>query len=226
MAVLEVIAYDLEGCKIAEDNGADRIELCADPHLGGTTPSVELIDRCINSIQIPINVMIRPRGGDFVYTNDEFQVMKDLINRIKKMGVNGLVFGVLKKDNTLDLERNIILKNLSGRCEVTFHRAFDQMAHPFTSTLNLIGLGFQRILTSGQMNYAIEATEFLADIIHLAGNQVVIMPGSGITSNNISMLHSLVKAKEYHTSAKMVDSNGNYLGVDPHEVRKIKSLIK
>ena len=225
MAVLEVIAFDLEGCKIAEDNGADRIELCADPHLGGTTPSFELIDQCVNSIQIPINVMIRPRGGDFVYTSQEFQVMKNSIERIRDIGVNGFVFGILKKDNTLDLERNKSLKNLSGSSEVTFHRAFDQIAHPFTSTYNLIGLGFKRILTSGQMNFAIEATEFLADLIDLADNQISIMPGSGITSVNISKLNRVLNAKEYHTSAKILDSNGNYLGVDPQEVMKIKSLI-
>lgn len=225
MALLEIIAYNLEGCVLAERNGADRIELCADPHLGGTTPAMSLLKEAIGLVNIPIQVMVRPRGGDFNYTEEEFKRMLESISLIKDLGASGVVFGVLNSDQTLDVRRNQLLMNQCKNLDVTFHRAFDELAHPYTSLRKITDLGFDRILTSGQQEKAIDATEFLSELVSEAANEITIMPGSGITSKNISMLHRLVGAKEYHTSAKEVDDHGNYIGVDTNEVKAIKSQL-
>jgi copper homeostasis protein len=225
MALLEIIAYDIEGCVLAERNGADRIELCTDPHLGGTTPTLSLLKEAVELVKIPIHVMIRPRGGDFNYTEEEFYRMLECIPAIRDLGAAGVVFGVLNSDYTFDVYRNRLLMNQCKNLNVTFHRAFDELAHPYTSLRKIIDLGFNRILTSGQQDTAIEAAEFLSELVSEAANAITIMPGSGITSRNIAMLDHIIGAREYHTSAKKVDGQGNYIGVDENEVKAIKTQL-
>ena len=199
---LEVISFDLLSCKLAQQHGADRIELCANPHEGGTTPSVGMISaaRKISSIQLfPI---IRPRGGDFLYSDDEFYAMQEDIKACKKIGCDGVVIGMLNADGSIDMERSAALKQLAGPMQVTFHRAFDRVKDPFAALEQIIELGCHRILTSGLKPTAIEGADLLKKLVEKATDRIIIMPGSGIRSENIESLASKTGAKAFHSSAR------------------------
>jgi copper homeostasis protein len=185
---IETCAFSLESCLIAQRAGANRIELCGGMFEGGTTPSAGLIQMATKAVQIPVYVMIRPRGGDFCYSETEFEVMKTDLNLAKTLGAKGLVFGILKPDGTIDIERNKALIELSKPLGVTFHRAFDMSRDPFEALESIIECGFERILTSGQKNTAIEGKELLKELIKKANNRIKIMAGSGV---NIQNAHEL-----------------------------------
>lgn len=199
---LEVIAFDLLSCKIAQEHGADRIELCANPHEGGTTPSYGMIKAARKITSIQLFPIIRPRGGDFLYTDDEFYAMQEDVKACLDIGCDGVVIGMLNGDGSVDMERSTSLKKLAGSMQVTFHRAFDRVNDPFVALEQLIELECHRILTSGLKPTAIEGADLLKQLVHQAGNRIKIMPGSGVRSDNIETLAKLTGARAFHSSAR------------------------
>ena len=188
--IIEVCAESYEHALKAEKAGADRIELCKDLHLDGLTPDYESAKRTIDSLNIPVFILIRPREGDFIYSNEEFELMKRDIIKFKEMGCKGIVSGVLNDDNSIDIERTKELVELSRPLEFTFHRAFDLVSDPFEEIENLIEIGVTRILTSGQKHKAIEGLELLEEFKNISKNRILIMPGSGISNMNFMKFNS------------------------------------
>tara|TARA_S200000501_G_C20732234_1_gene703350 strand:+ start:270 stop:887 length:618 start_codon:yes stop_codon:yes gene_type:complete len=183
--IIEVCGESYEYALKAEKAGADRIELCKDLHLDGLTPDYETAKRTIDSLKIPVFILIRPREGDFIYSDEEFELMKQDIIKFKEMGCKGIVSGVLNDDNSIDIERTRELVELSKPLEFTFHRAFDIVSKPFKEIENLIRLGVDRVLTSGQKEKAIDGLVLLEQLNNISNNRIVIMPGSGISKNNL-----------------------------------------
>ena len=197
--IIEVCAESYEHAMKAEKAGADRIELCKDLHLDGLTPDYESAKRTIDSLNIPVFILIRPREGDFIYSNEEFELMKRDIIKFKKMGCKGIVSGVLNDDNSIDVKRTKDLIELSRPLEFTFHRAFDIVSDPLKEIENLIRMGVDRILTSGQKNKAIEGLYLLEKLNNISKKRIVIMPGSGISNTNFKKFNSF---NEIHGSFK------------------------
>jgi len=197
--IVEVCANSYESAINAEVGGANRIELCKDLHLDGITPDDEVVIKTLNKLKIPVFILIRPRSGDFIYNDEEFKLMKSDIIKFKKLGCNGIVSGVLKKDNTIDLERTKELIELSRPLEFTFHRAFDKIIDPIKGLEELIEIGADRILTSGQEDSAIKGIKLIEKIIEIATDRIAIMPGSGVKSDNIKEFIA-IGANEIHGS--------------------------
>ena len=188
--IIEICAESYEYAMKAEKAGADRIELCKDLHLDGLTPDYESAKKTIDSLNIPVYILIRPIEGDFIYSNEEFELMKMDIIKFKEMGCKGIVSGVLNDDNSIDIERTKELVELSRPLEFTFHRAFDLVSDPFEEIENLIEIGVTRILTSGQKHKAIEGLELLEEFKNISKNRILIMPGSGISNMNFMKFNS------------------------------------
>ena len=201
MKKVEIACFNLESALIAQNAGADRVELCADMSVGGTTPSIEIIQQAREHLTIDLYVMIRPRGGNFVYSELEFEQMKSEIETIKKLGVNGFVFGILKDDNTINIEQNKVLVELPKPFPCTFHRAFDEVSDLKKALEDVISCGFSTILTSGTYPNVMEGKEVLKQLVNQAKNRIEIMPGGGLRSANISALDEMVNANWYHSSA-------------------------
>jgi copper homeostasis protein len=197
--IVEVCANSYESAINAEVGGANRIELCKDLHLDGLTPDYEIAKKTINELNIPVFILIRPREGDFNYSNEEFELMKADIVKFKEMGCKGIVSGVLNDDKTIDLERTKELVKLTRPLEFTFHRAFDVVSDPFKEIEKLIELGIDRVLTSGQEERAVDGLDLLETLHKIAKNRIKIMPGSGINKSNIV---NFKKFKEIHGSFK------------------------
>ena len=197
--IIEVCAESYEYAMKAEKAGADRIELCKDLHLDGLTPDYESAKKTIDSLNIPVFILIRPREGDFIYSNEEFELMKRDIIKFKEMGCKGIVSGVLNDDNSVDVKRTKDLIELSRPLEFTFHRAFDIVSDPLKEIEILIRLGVDRILTSGQKNKATEGLYLLEKLNNISKKRIVIMPGSGISNTNFKKFNSF---NEIHGSFK------------------------
>lgn len=185
---IEVCAYSLESCLNAQVGGAGRIELCGGLGEGGTTPSAGLIEMVREHIQIPIFVMIRPRGGDFVYDFFEEEIMKRDIAIAKKLGADGVVLGILLPDGQVDVARTKALVDYAAPMKVTFHRAFDLTPDPIKALKAVIETGAERILTSGQKPNALEGIKLLEQLAKAAGSSIEIMAGGGVNHNNASEL--------------------------------------
>ena len=198
--IIEVCAESYEYAVKAEKAGADRIELCKDLHLDGLTPDLEIAKKTINKLNIPVFILIRPREGDFNYSNEEYELMKADIVKFKEMGCKGIVSGVLKSDNTIDLIRTKELIELSKPIDFTFHRAFDKIINPFNGMEQLINIGANRILTSGQKETAVEGIELIKKLNESAKGRIKIMPGSGIKQNNLNMFYN-ININEIHGSS-------------------------
>ena len=201
MKKIEIACFNLESALFAQKAEADRVELCADMTVGGTTPSIEMIQQAQENLTIEINVMIRPRGGNFVYSDSEFEQMKSEIETIKKLGISGLVFGILNQDNTINIEQNKRLVELAKPLSCTFHRAFDEVLNYEEALEDVISCGFSTILTSGTFPNVMEGKEVLKQLVIQANNRIEIMPGGGLRSANISELNNMVNANWYHSSA-------------------------
>ncbi len=197
---LEVCVGNYSEAIAAFKNGGDRIELCDNLQEGGTTPSYGTIKKSISDIKIPINVIIRPRGGDFNYSDEEFEIMKEDIRICKELGVNGVVFGVLNDDNTIDIERNRILKEEAGNLSTTFHMAFDEIEDKNSAIDILANLGIDRILTKGGSSNAPNNLARLKELVEYAGDRIIIMPGGGVNADNREYIHNVTNAKELHGS--------------------------
>ena len=198
---LEIACFNLESAIIAQENGADRVELCADMKEGGTTPDFKITEQARKELTIDLNVMIRPRGGDFVYTDAEFEQMKAEIIAFKKLNVDGFVFGILDKEGNVNIAQNKELVALASPIPCTFHRAFDVVTKVYQSLEIVIDCGFKTILTSGQEINVMEGIDVLAELVKKADNRIVIMPGGGLRSTNISLLKEKTNASFYHSSA-------------------------
>ena len=199
---LEVIGFTIESCMIAQAAGAHRIELCDNPSEGGTTPSYGFIKTARENLSIELYPIIRPRGGDFLYSEIEFEVMKADIENCKSLGCDGVVIGILNADGTVDKKRCKQLVEIAHPMKVTFHRAFDRTNDPFKAMEDIISIGCERILTSGQKNLATDGEELLNKLVKQANNRIIIMPGSGVNSDNIETLVKNTNATEFHTSAR------------------------
>ena len=197
--IIEVCANSYESAINAELGGANRIELCKDLHLDGLTPYDDISVSTINKLKIPVFILIRPREGNFIYNNEEFELMKSDIIKFKKLGCKGIVSGILNNDNTIDLDRTKELIELSRPIEFTFHRAFDKIINPIKGLEELIEIGADRILTSGQEDSAIDGIKLIEKLIEIATNRIAIIPGSGVKSVNIKEFIA-IGANEIHGS--------------------------
>jgi len=208
--LLEAIAYDIESCRQAQDNRADRIELCDNPAEGGTTPSVGFIQQARKMLHVDLYCMIRARGGDFVYTDDELEIMLTDINAAKGVGCDGVVFGSLNANGTINEEHLQKIIKAASPLPVTFHRAFDRVAEPIASIKILIDHGVTRVLTSGLQKTAWEGRDLIRQLIHEYGSQIIIMPGAGVRARNIATIIQYTGVREIHTSA----SGQKYSGME------------
>ena len=205
MRIIEICANSAQSCVEAEAGGAKRVELCAGIPEGGTTPSYGEIKTAQElTLSIDINVIIRPRGGDFLYTAAEIQSMLFDIEMAKQLGVHGVVFGCLTAEGDLDITLMKQLKNAAGTLSVSCHRAFDVCRDPFTAMEQLIEMGVDRILTSGQQPDAVKGIPMIAELVRKAAGRIIIMPGCGVRENNIVRIEAETGATEFHTSARRV----------------------
>lgn len=203
--IIEIATSDFVTTRSSVEGGADRIELCANLAEGGTTPSHGLIIKCREKFSIPIFPIIRPRGGDFLYGKDEFGIMAKDIDLCKAVGCEGIVVGMLNIDGTIDMIRMADLVNQAYPMSVTFHRAFDRCKDPFAALEELIEIGCERILTSGQQLAAPDGVELIAELNKVADDRIIIMPGSGVRKENIKMLADKTGCVEFHSSLKGKD---------------------
>lgn len=243
--ICEVVVYNIDSALRAQEGGADRLELCDNPGEGGTTPSYAMIEQVRQNISMDVYVMLRPRGGDFCYSNYEFHIMKRDLAQCQRLSVDGVVFGILKENGRIDKERCSELIKKARPLKVTCHRAFDMTRDPFEALEDCIEIGFDRILTSGQQFKASEGVSLIAELIQKARGRIAIMPGSGVNEQTVADIVKKTSAGEIHFSAtalkesKMKFRNPNiaamgddagmefkYRTVDPDRVRLIRSLAE
>lgn len=238
--LIEIATSDFLTTKSAVEGGADRIELCANLAEGGTTPSYAHIKKCREAFDVTLFPIIRPRGGDFLYTKDEFEIMKNDIKLCKELGCEGIVIGLLNMDGTIDMTRTSELVELAYPLEVTFHRAFDRCRDPFAALEDLIGIGCQRILTSGQKPTVSEGVDLIAELNKKADDRIIILPGSGVRKENIKMLAEKIGCTEFHSSLRgkakssmqfihpaFANSEESYSNneISPDEVRALRNAL-
>lgn len=252
---LEVIGFNIESCILAQAAGADRIELCDNPGDGGTTPSYGFIKAAREKLQIALYPIIRPRGGDFLFSDDEFEIMRSDVKTCKQLGCDGVVIGMLNADGTVHKERCRQLVALAYPLGVTFHRAFDRTKPLLTSPKgrnqdsaelefysealeDVIEIGCERILTSGLQPTAMEGADTIAALIKQADERIIIMPGSGVRADTIIDLAKKTGAVEFHTSARInIKSKMNFtneamkeslqsVNVNEEEIKNIIAYLK
>lgn len=194
----EVCLDSVESAIEAQAGGADRVELCDNLFEGGTTPSAGAIRLAREKLTIGLHVIIRPRGGDFCYSDIEMEVMKLDVISARELGADGVVIGILTADGQVDMERCKVLVEAAGDMNVTFHRAFDMTRDPFEALEKIISLGCSRILTSGQEATVYEGMDLLKKLVQKAENRIIIMPGNGITERNLDKVMKGIGAAEYH----------------------------
>ena len=240
----ELCAYSVDACRIAQRLGVDRVELCASPAEGGVTPSMATIERVSKIEGIDVSVMIRPRGGDFLYSDDEFETMLRDIAYAREAGATGVVFGILTADGKVDVERTRQLVEASKGMETTFHRAVDMTEDYEVAVEAIIAAGCDRILTSGSYDKAIDGIENIRRAVEVSKGRIEIMAGSGVVAANAKQLAE-VGVDALHFSAKcMVSGAMEYRNprismggsdavdeyalrtVDENEVKEILKLIK
>jgi copper homeostasis protein len=199
--ICEVCVDSVAGVRAAKAAGADRFELCADLLEGGITPSRGMIRQAKTIVGIGLHVMIRPRGGDFLFDDDEFAVMRSDIETAKAEGADGVVIGLLTAEGEVDVGRTRELISLARPLSITFHRAFDMTPEPFRAIETLIELGVDRVLTSGQEGSVLDGLPLIVELVERAGNRIVIMPGGGITERNVDRVVASAKPREIHFAA-------------------------
>ena len=202
MATLEVCIDSVASALHAERGGADRVELCDNLLEGGTTPSAGCIEVVRASIKIGLQVIIRPRGGDFLYDDLEFEMMKKDIQVAKDLGADGVVLGILTAQGHIDRDRTAQLLERARPMNVTFHRAFDMTVEPIQALEDLIELGIDRLLTSGQQPTAPQGAALIQELVQRAGNRIILMPGGGINEDNIRDLIQQTGVQECHVSGR------------------------
>src|SRR4030095_13212932 len=238
--IIEIATSDFATTKSAVEGGADRIELCANLTEGGTTPSYGTIIKCREKFDVLLYPIIRPRGGDFLYGKDEFGIMANDIKFCKQLGCDGVVLGLLNIDGTIDMIRAGDLIETAYPMSVTFHRAFDRCRDPFVALEEIIEIGCERILTSGQKPAAPEGAELIAHLNKAADERIIIMPGSGVRKENIKMLAEKTGCMEFHSSVRgrkkskmefihpaFANSEESYSNneISPDEVRALRNML-
>lgn len=199
--VFEVCVDSVDAAVAAERGGAARVELCSDLLEGGLTPSHGTIEAARARLGIKIMAMVRPRGGDFCYTDTEFDVMRRDLAAARTLGADGIVLGLLNPDGTVDRDRTAELVALARPLPVTFHRAFDMTRDPFEALDTLIALGVDRVLTSGQEPTVLEGIELIAALLERAAGRIIVMPGGGITARTAPKIVKAVPVREMHFAA-------------------------
>ncbi len=202
MPVLEICVDSVASAIAAEQGGAQRVELCDYLAGGGTTPSAGMIEVVRQSISIALHVLIRPCRGDFLYSDAEFDVMKKDIALCRKLGVNGVVIGALTKDGSIDKASTAELIAHAGPMSITFHRAFDFCVDPLKGLDDLLKLGVNRLLTSGQQETALQGAALIRELHEKAAGKMIIMPGGGVTPANLQNLISITGVREVHASVR------------------------
>ncbi len=238
--IIEIATSDFATTQSAVEGGADRIELCANLAEGGTTPSYGLIKECRQAFGVSFFPIIRPRGGDFLYSKSEYDIMLHDAKMAKEMGCDGIVIGLLNVDGSIDIARTAKLIELAYPMGVTFHRAFDRCVDPFEAMEQLIEMGCERILTSGQQPAAPDGVELIAELNKAADDRIIIMPGSGVRKENIKMLADKTGCKEFHSSLRsktkslmqfihpaFQNPEESYMNnaVDPEEVKALRKAL-
>ena len=196
--IKEACVESFEKALEAQNNGADRIELCENLSVGGTTPSYGTVKICLEKLNIPIFPMIRARGGNFVYSKDEIEIMKEDIKVFKDLGLKGLVLGCLTSDNKIDLELTKTLVNLAYPMEITFHKAIDEISNPLDYIEDLVNIGIKRILTSGGKATALEGKDLINEMIKKSNGRLKIVVAGKVTKENLNELSNLISADEFH----------------------------
>lgn len=237
MKKLEIAVFNIESAIAAQSAGADRLELCENPHDGGTTPSFGTLKVVREKITIPVFPIIRPRGGDFLYSDDEFEVMKNDLWQVKDLGFSGAVIGLLHQNGTIDKKRTAELVDIGEGMDITFHRAFDRCKNPLQALEDIIETGCARILTSGQKPNVNDAKEFIFQLREQAAGRITILPGSGVRSNGLRQLIEKTGAEEFHSSARKeiptkmdftvasMQENLTHTFVDMDEIKKMKQVL-
>lgn len=235
---LEIIGFNIESCITAQASGAGRIELCDSPADGGTTPTYGFIKAARKELHIPLYVMIRPRGGDFLYSNEEFRIMLDDVAVCKEFGCDGVVIGLLDSEGNVDVNRSTVLVEKAYPMGVTFHRAFDRVRDHRQALKDVMATGCERILTSGLHPNCEQGLETLKELITLSNHDIVIMPGSGVKSSNIRRIIEETGATEIHSSASIVmdsqmsyqnramNENLRHVVVNGEEVKKMNEILQ
>ncbi len=200
--IIEIATSDFSTTRAAVEGGADRIELCDNLADGGTTPSFGMIKKCRETFSVALYPIIRPRGGDFLYSDEEFSIMLQDVKLCKELGCDGVVIGLLHADGTIDVKRSAQLVEAAYPLGVTFHRAFDRCKDPYAAMEQIIETGCERILTSGQKPAAPDGVEMIAELNRLADDRIIIMPGSGVRKENIRMLAEKTGCTEFHSSLR------------------------
>jgi len=221
MRYLEIACFNEESIALACKNGADRVELCNDISSGGITPNEKMIEFA-NGYDIAKYVMIRPRGGNFTYSNEEFEQMKTSISKLKNKNINGFVFGVLTSDGRVDKTKNIELLKIAHPLPCTFHKAFDEITDYKQALMDCIDCGFVNILTSGTKKTALEGKSILKELIVMSENKINIIVAGGVRSSNISELNKFLNASYYHSAS--IIKNGNSTA-DEKEIVSLKKLL-
>jgi copper homeostasis protein len=208
---LEICVDSVQSAIVAQEAGASRVELCDNLSEGGITPGFGTIVSARKNLDIALNVLIRPRAGDFLYNRLEFDIMRRDVDICGECGADGIVTGLLRSDGRIDVERTCELVELAHPMPVTFHRAFDMCSDPVEGLEDIIASGAVRLLTSGQKNIAVEGLALLTDMVKQSGQRIIIMPGSGINETNIEAIAKITGASEFHLSArKVIESSMTY----------------
>ncbi|MFO8002345.1 MAG: copper homeostasis protein CutC [Marinilabilia sp.] len=231
---IEISVFSFDAALKAAEAGADRIELCAGSSEGGTTPPASLISSVCREVSIPVYPIIRPRGGGFLYSDQEFEMMKEDIRFCKTAGCKGVATGILLSDNRIDVRRIKEIVDLASPMGVTFIRAFDLVPDPMEALEDIIETGCERILTSGQAPYATDALQLLRYLQKNAKGRISIMPGSGINSENLQTILENTEVSEIHASARIAVDNENpaidHLGFgqridcNPEQIREMRQI--
>lgn len=219
--MLEIACFEMTSAETALKSVADRIEFCAEQQLGGTTPYIEEFRYLKSVYRKPIFVMIRPKGGEFLYSDMEFEQMKKDIKEFKKAGGDGFVFGILTVGNNIDTERNRELVELAGEIPCTFHRAFDRTPDLDVAIKKLISIGFRTVLTSGGAENAVKGKEKLRELVQKYAHQINILIGGGVRSGNIHELKEFTGGSDFHSSA--IPSYETF--ADDDEIKKLKNAL-
>lgn len=236
--ILEVAVFSVEGALAALKAGADRIEFCENPTEGGTTPSYGSLKTLIHLTDKPVFPIIRPRGGDFLYTSAEYECIKADLLLVKELGYPGAVIGLLNADGSIDKIRTAELVAIAAPMQITFHRAFDRCKDPIQGMEDIIATGCKRILTSGQVPNVGDALKLVKELVQKAAGRIIILPGSGVRANNCKNIIDTTGAQEIHSSARKavpslmhfnapsMNENMVSMGVDENEVKEMLVQLK
>ncbi len=206
--ILEVCVDSVESAMNAENGGCNRLELCGNLIIGGTTPSASLFKEVRKHCKIPIFVLIRPRFGDFLYSDHEFEIIKDEVKMFRELGAEGIVIGILDSDGTLDTKRMKELITLAEGMSVTLHRAFDVCKDPEATLRQAIELGIDTILTSGQRSNCIEGKEIISNLVNIGGGKIDILVAGGVIGEVITEIHPDIGTTSYHMSGRVIKESG------------------